>query len=68
MFTKYRIGCQRTVKGFNHVLGKMFPDSNDENSFITTKTEKIKDAAKIASDLARSKAPAVFATCQPNES
>lgn len=64
-----RLNFQKAVKGFNHVLDKMFPQVTEENaSYISKKTEQIRDAAKIASDLAKSKASTVFASCEASES
>lgn len=63
-----RMNFQKAVKGFNHVLEKMFPHAEENASYIAKKTEQIRDAAKIASDLAKSKAATVMVSCEANES
>lgn len=74
--------CQKMVVGFNYVLNSMFPkaqtgehgpttgSSNVNLSSVQTGKEKLKDAAKKASDLAKAKAESLYASasCQPSQS
>lgn len=58
------------VMGFNYVLAKMFPlQSMITTIHNTTSTaSRLKDAAKSASDLAKSKAVPIYAKLHPNQS
>jgi hypothetical protein len=63
--------------GFNYVLTTMFPltaaslphtASGETTSHMTSaKKETLKDAAKKATDIAKSKAGPIYASCQPNQ-
>lgn len=72
---RFRKNCQKMVGGFNYVLCMMFPHtaaavaqaSSDEISAQMTKKETLKDAAKKATDLAKSKAGPIYASYQPNQ-
>lgn len=63
---RFKKNCTKAVRGFNHVLHSMFPHQQKQidilphsNAIITQKSnkEKLKDAAKKATDLAKSKTP-----------
>lgn len=60
------------VTGFNYVLSNMFPMqnmmTNTHATLIASKTSKLKDAAKNASELAKAKAAATYASLHPNQS
>ena len=67
---RFRRNCQKMITGFNYVLSGMFPQNAstvtiEENSNIASKTEKLRDVAKTASDLAKSKANSIFVSCEP---
>jgi hypothetical protein len=74
---RFRKNCHQMVGGFNYVLTTMFPHSatslshmtSDEvtNQTTSAKKETLKDAAKKATDLAKSKAGPIYASCQPNQ-
>lgn len=74
---RFRKNCQQMVGGFNHVLMTMFPltatslphtSSDEATSQLTqAKKETLKDAAKKATDIAKSKAGPIYASCQPNQ-
>ncbi|PNF28461.1 Protein preli-like [Cryptotermes secundus] len=74
---RFRKNCQQMVGGFNHVLMTMFPltatslphtTSDETTSQLTpAKKETLKDAAKKATDIAKSKAGPIYASCQPNQ-
>ncbi|KAJ9596301.1 hypothetical protein L9F63_012668 [Diploptera punctata] len=71
---RFRKNCQKMVGGFNYVLSTMFPhtaaakaSSSEETSTQISKKEALKDAAKKATDLAKSKAGPIYASCQPNQ-
>ncbi|BES99059.1 unnamed protein product [Nesidiocoris tenuis] len=68
---RFRKNCAKMVNGFNHVLSSMFPGVNVQDSapqvaVAMSRSEKIKDAAKKASELAKSKANTLYATCEPS--
>lgn len=57
------------VSGFNHVLSNLYPQPNTVSAASTVKTTtKLKDAAKNASELAKSKAVPLYAKLHPNQS
>jgi hypothetical protein len=74
---RFRKNCQQMVGGFNYVLTTMFPlsaaslphtTSDDTTNHVTSaKKETLKDAAKKATDIAKSKAGPIYASCQPNQ-
>lgn len=70
---RFRKNCQQMVGGFNYVLTIMFPNSTTtlshmtSDEVMTSKKETLKDAAKKATDLAKSKAGPIYASCQPNK-
>lgn len=58
------------VGGYNYVLRNMFPHQHvipNVHSSMTA-ANKIKDAAKSASELAKSKAAPIYASLHPNQS
>lgn len=75
---RFKKNCFKMVRGFNHVLSNMFPTflahqelatasiSASSSSQILSRSEKIKGAAKKASELAKSKANTLYATCEPS--
>lgn len=67
---RFRKNCHQMVMGFNHVLSHLYPKNTsmvtEEKSSVQEAREKLKDAAKRASDLAISKATPLVATCQNN--
>lgn len=72
---RFRKNCQQMVGGFNYVLTSMFPHTSvshatsDEtaNHINSAKKDTLKDAAKKATDIAKSKAGPIYASCQPNQ-
>lgn len=58
------------VGGFNHVLQNMFPHHHliQSGHVAITATSKLKDVAKNASELAKSKAAPIYATLHSNQS
>jgi len=55
------------AKGFEFILASKFPHTaavNHNDHPQLSKTEKLKDAAKKASDLAKSQANTMFASCE----
>lgn len=69
---RFRKNCQKMVTGFNYVLSGMFPHNAaiinaEENQTHTPKTDKLRDVAKTASNLAKSKAKSIFVSCEPNK-
>uniref|UniRef100_A0A0V0G5E1 Putative preli domain-containing protein 1 mitochondrial n=1 Tax=Triatoma dimidiata TaxID=72491 RepID=A0A0V0G5E1_TRIDM len=67
---RFRKNCIKMVHGFNYVLSSMFPSSvsaHHSQTQLSTSTakEKLKGAAKKASDLAKSKAGSLYITCEP---
>jgi hypothetical protein len=50
---RFKKNCSKTVNGFNYVLNTMFPHYNPviiHNREVTSKTQKLKEAAKHATD------------------
>lgn len=72
---RFRKNCEKMVGGFNYVLCSLFPNSvvpnRDDVTTHTTnalsKKDALKEAAKKATDLAKSKAGPIYASCQPNQ-
>uniref|UniRef100_A0A1B6E3G8 PRELI/MSF1 domain-containing protein n=1 Tax=Clastoptera arizonana TaxID=38151 RepID=A0A1B6E3G8_9HEMI len=71
---RFRKNCQKQVNGFNYVLFKMFrpvnmtnPDELTSQSTSSSGKEKLIDAAKKASDLAKAKAGTMYASCQTSQ-
>lgn len=68
---RFRKNCVKMVHGFNYVLSTMFPSavsthhSTTAQPTSTTAKEKLKGAAKKASDLAKSKAGSLYISCEP---
>lgn len=56
------------VGGFNHVLQNMYPHQHviQTGHVTATAATKLKDAAKNASELAKSKAAPIYASLHPN--
>lgn len=77
-FDRFRKNSNKAVKGFNFVLKNMFPstemmvqvEDSTSGSVTVSGKEKLMDAAKKATHLAKSKAETIYATasCQPTES
>ncbi|KAF6199707.1 hypothetical protein GE061_006005 [Apolygus lucorum] len=68
---RFKKNCVKMVSGFNFVLASMFPAavlpaSHGVSTPVMTRGEKLKDAAKKASELAKSKANTLYATCEPS--
>ncbi|XP_014255464.1 protein preli-like [Cimex lectularius] len=57
--------CVKMVRGFNYVLSSMFPPSIQPHAPMTN-AEKLRDAAKKASELAKAKAETLYAKCEPS--
>lgn len=69
-YERFKKNSQKMVGGFNYVLQNMFPHQNsipNVNMTVTT-AHKLKDAAKNASELAKSKAAPIYASLHPNQS
>lgn len=68
---RFRKNCHKMVGGFNYVLNGMYPNITSSESSNhqqpQSKKEALKDAAKKATDLAKSKAAPIYASCQPNQ-
>ncbi|XP_069678249.1 protein preli-like [Periplaneta americana] len=72
---RFRKNCHQMIGGFNYVLTTMFPHTasvphtpaDDITNQVASKKEALKDAAKKATDLAKSKAGPIYASCQPNQ-
>lgn len=70
---RFRKNCSKMVRGFDYVLSSMFPSAaaSAPHDLIASvpamsRGEKLKDAAKKASELAKSKANTLYATCEPS--
>ena len=69
---RFRKNCSQMVQGFNYVLSHLYPHNpngngpiiTEEKSSVQEAKEKIRDAAKRASDLAMSKATPIVASCK----
>lgn len=72
---RFRKNCQKQVDGFNYILIKMFRPivvTNPEETITShipasSGKEKLIDAAKKASDLAKAKAGTMYASCHPSQ-
>ncbi|CAG9836212.1 unnamed protein product [Diabrotica balteata] len=69
-YERFKKNCHKMVGGFNYVLSNLYPQQNAlTSSYSTAKaTAKLKDAAKNASELAKSKAAPIYASLHPNQS
>ncbi|KAJ8945700.1 hypothetical protein NQ318_012419 [Aromia moschata] len=69
-YERFKKNCMKMVGGFNHVLSTLYPHHNILPSTHSTITAaaKLKDAAKNASELAKSKAAPIYASLHPNQS
>ncbi|CAG9818247.1 unnamed protein product [Phaedon cochleariae] len=67
-YERFKKNCNKMVGGFNHVLANLYPLPNTiPNTFATVSAAaKLKDAAKNASELAKSKAVPIYASLHPN--
>lgn len=71
---RFRKNCQKMVSGFNYVLSSLFPatsvslrEETMNQGLGSTKKDALKDAAKKATDLAKSKAGTIYASCHANQ-
>nr|CAI5859721.1 unnamed protein product [Callosobruchus analis] len=69
-YERFKKNCHKMAGGFNYVLSNLFPHHNTLPSTSSTVSAamKLKDAAKNASDLAKSKAAPIYATLHSNQS
>lgn len=69
-YERFKKNCKKMAGGFNHVLANLYPHHNILPSTYSTITAaaKLKDAAKNASELAKSKAVPIYASLHPNQS
>ncbi|CAG9861186.1 unnamed protein product [Phyllotreta striolata] len=69
-YDRFKKNCNKMVSGFNHVLANLYSSHSPiPSSYATVKTTtKLKDAAKNASELAKSKAAPIYASLHPNQS
>ncbi|CAH1103924.1 unnamed protein product [Psylliodes chrysocephalus] len=69
-YERFKKNCHKMVGGFNYVLSNLYPHHTAfTTTYATVKaTTKLKDAAKNASDLAKSKAAPIYASLHPNQS
>lgn len=70
-YERFKKNCGKMVGGFNYVLSNMFPLHSSiitATSTVTSTTNKIKDAAKNASELAKAKAAPIYASLHPQQS
>ncbi|CAH0553953.1 unnamed protein product [Brassicogethes aeneus] len=69
-YERFKKNCHKMVGGFDHVLSNLFPLQHTIPSPQATVTaaSKLKDAAKNASELAKSKAAPIYASLHPNQS
>lgn len=68
---RFKKNCTKMGQGFEFVLARLFPNmaamaAHDATDKMSS-AEKLKDAAKKASDIAKSQANTLFATCTPSE-
>lgn len=66
---RFKKNCNKMANGFEFVLARLFPATaalNSRETPLQHTTEKLKDAAKKASDLAKSQANNIFAACESN--
>lgn len=76
-YERFKKNCHKMVGGFNYVLSSLYPVSQQQQNVLTNSgsthsttaaSKKLKDAAKNASELAKSKAAPIYATLHPNQS
>lgn len=69
-YERFKKNVNKMSNGFNHVLQNMFPHQHviPTTHMTITAATKLKDAAKNASDLAKSKAAPIYASLHPNKS
>ncbi|CAG9766844.1 unnamed protein product [Ceutorhynchus assimilis] len=67
-YERFKKNANVMIGGFNYVLQNMYPHQNVIHSVTSTTANKIKDAAKNASELAKSKAAPIYASLHPNQS
>ncbi|XP_066246752.1 protein preli-like [Euwallacea similis] len=69
-YERFKKNAHKMVGGFNHVLQNMFPHQHviPSGHVAVTAAHKLKDAAKNASELAKSKAAPIYASLHPNQS
>ncbi|XP_050294143.1 protein preli-like [Anthonomus grandis grandis] len=69
-YERFKKNAHKMVSGFNFVLQNMFPHQHViPNAHVAaTAANKLKDAAKSASELAKSKAAPIYASLHPNQS
>jgi hypothetical protein len=69
---RFKKNCTKMANGFNYVLTAMFPQTGliqmqtADSGLTTLSKDKIKDAAKKASELAKKKAGSLYASSQPS--
>lgn len=66
---RFKKNCHKMANGFDLVLSRLFPATaalNARETSLQNPADKLKDAAKKASDLAKSQANTMFAACEPN--
>lgn len=71
-FERFKKNCVKAEKGFHHVLNMMFPGhelpvlvSPHKHFDLSEQKEKLRESAKRATEIAKSKARPVVAACQP---
>ncbi|XP_023021424.1 preli-like [Leptinotarsa decemlineata] len=69
-YERFKKNCCKMAGGFNYVLSNLYPHYNNLPSTHATikAATKLKDAAKNASELAKSKAAPIYASLHPNQS
>ncbi|XP_066149729.1 protein preli-like [Euwallacea fornicatus] len=69
-YERFKKNAHKMVGGFNYVLQNMFPHQHviPSGHVAVTAAHKLKDAAKNASELAKSKAAPIYASLHPNQS
>ncbi|KAJ8920516.1 hypothetical protein NQ315_005385 [Exocentrus adspersus] len=69
-YERFKKNCTKMVGGFNHVLSNLYPHHNllHSTQMTVTAAVKLKDAAKNASEIAKSKAVPIYASLHPNQS
>ncbi|XP_067126646.1 PRELI domain-containing protein 1, mitochondrial [Centruroides vittatus] len=65
---RFRQNSIKTCRGFNYVLENLFPLIHNQETVpnLIVNKEKLKDKAKKATELAKSKAEVLVAACNPN--
>ncbi|XP_017781070.1 PREDICTED: protein preli-like [Nicrophorus vespilloides] len=70
-YERFKKNCHKMAGGFNHVLMSMYPVHQHLTNHATAAASaknKLKDAAKNASELAKAKAAPIYASLHPNQS